>query len=97
MADLGIVPFTFNNAGNMASLGILGGQTGDREDLLIGSEAHTGPFTGYTVVRLIPEADCVIRIGENAIAEVATGDPLTAGIEAMRYVKEGERISVIAA
>lgn len=98
MADLQIVPFTIaNGSGNMSSLGILGGQGGDRVDLVIGAEARTAAYATYTVVRLLPEADCVIRIGAGAVAAAATGDPLKSGIEAIRYVKEGERISVIAA
>lgn len=97
MADLQIVPFTMDNAGHIPSLGLLGGQSADRVDLVIGSEAHTGPYSAYTVVRLLPEADCVIRIGANATAAAATGDPLKSGIEVTRYVKEGERISVVAA
>lgn len=96
MADLQIVPFAAN-AGNLASLGVFGAQSGDRIDKVIGSVVHTDPFTTYTLVKLLPEEDCVIRIGVNAVAAAATGDPLKAGIEVPRYVKEGERISVIAA
>lgn len=95
MADLQIVPFAAN-AGNVNQMGIFGGQAGDRVDLVIGTEAHTGPYSSYTAVRLLPEADCVIRIGVNATAAAATGDPLKAGFETERFVKEGERISVVA-
>lgn len=95
MADLQIAPFAAN-AGNLANLGVFGGQAADRVDLVIGTEAHTGPYSSYTAVRLLPEADCVIRIGVNATAAAATGDPLKAGIEAERFVRQGERISVIA-
>lgn len=97
MADLQIVPFTFGNAGNMAEFGVLGGQSADRQDLVIGSVVHTADFSTYTMVRLLPEADCVIRIGTGAIAAAATGDPLKAGVEAVRFIKQGERISVVAA
>ena len=96
MADLQIVPFAAN-AGNLSGLGVFGGQSADRIDLVIGTVAHTSPFASYVLVKLLPEADCVIRIGVDAVAAAATGDPLKAGIEVPRFVKEGERISVIAA
>lgn len=98
MADLQIVPFTFaNGGGNMSNLGVFGAQSGDRINLVIGTVDETEPFATYTLVKLLPEEDCVIRIGVDAVAAAATGDPLKAGIEVPRYVKEGERISVIAA
>lgn len=96
MADLQIVPFAAS-AGNLTSLGVFGAQSGDRIDLVIGTVQNSNAFSGYTLVKLLPEADCVIRIGVNAVVAAATGDPLKAGIEVPRYVKEGERISVIAA
>lgn len=95
MADLQIVPFAAN-AGNLANLGVFGAQSGDRVDLAIGVEAHTETYSAFTAVRLLPEADCVIRIGVGATAAAATGDPLKSGIEAERFVRQGERISVIA-
>lgn len=97
MADLQIIPFPFGNAGNMSEFGVLGAQGADRQNLTIGAETRTAPFSAYTMVRLLPQADCVIRIGVGATAVATTGDPLKSGVEAMRFVKEGERISVVAA
>lgn len=95
MADLQIVPFAANG-GNIAGLGVFGAQQGDRINKVIGTVTHTDPFTSYVIVKLLPEEDCVIRIGVDAVAGAETGDPLKAGIEVARFIREGERISVIA-
>lgn len=94
MADLQITKHALD--GHLSGLGVLGGHSGDRTDVLIGAAAHTDPFETYTVVRLYPEASCVIRIGADAVATASAGETLSAQVEAIRYVKEGERISVIA-
>lgn len=94
MADLQITKHAVG--GNVSGLGVLGGHSGDRVDLVIGAEAHTTDFATYSLVRLYPEAACVIRIGVTALATAAAGETLPAQQEAIRYVKEGERISVIA-
>ena len=96
MANLQITRYAIAAGGHLTSFGILGGQDGNREDLAIGAEAHTTDFSAYTVVRLMPEADCVIRIGSSSVAVATQGETLKAGIPEPRYVKEGERISVIA-
>lgn len=94
MADLQITKHAIG--GHMSGYGVLGGHLGDRIDVLIGSVDETDPFTTYSMVRLYPEVKCVIRIGVDAVATAAGGETLPAEQEAIRYVKEGERISVIA-
>jgi hypothetical protein len=96
MANLEITKYPTDAAGNLTSLGVLGGQSGSRVDLEIGAEVSTSAFTAYTLLRLLPGADCVIRIGAGATAAAATGERLKSGIEYMRYVQTGERLSVIA-
>ena len=94
MADLQITEHAIG--GHMSGLGVLGGHLGDRIDLPIGAVDETDPFETYAMVRLYPEETCVIRIGVDAVATAAGGETLPAQQEAIRYVKEGERISVIA-
>ena len=94
MADLQITKHAVG--GNVSGLGVLGGHVGDRIDVPIGAVDETDAFESYSLVRLYPEETCVIRIGVGAIAAAATGETLPAQQEAIRYVKEGERISVIA-
>jgi len=97
MATLEITRHTIASGGHLTSFGILGGHEGNREDLAIGATAApSGVFSAYTVVRLVSDIDCIIRIGTGAVAVASEGERLKANMPEPRYLKEGERISVIA-
>lgn len=76
-------------------LPLLGGQSGDRMDLPVGSENHTTAFAEDTIVAIDVTADCFIAIGVAAVADVAKSEPWPSGTTDYRYVRAGERVSAI--
>lgn len=75
---------------------VLRAQVGDRETLTVSSAAANGAAASSAcVVRIVAEDKCAIKIGTAAVAEGSKGDVLLAGSEAVRWLRAGERVSII--
>lgn len=83
--------------GRDGTMQVLGGQDGAGASLAIGPEAHTASFTKAAIVRISVDANCHVRIGADAVAAAATAEYWPAGTIEARWVRLGERISVVQA
>jgi len=81
---------------NMQAIGALGGHEGDSIDLDFSTgEAHTGDLTEGLYRIGIDGGNARVRIEVNAFSD-QTGEFWFDGDKDLRFVREGQRISVIA-
>lgn len=87
---------TFEAPGG-ALLPVLGPKLGDRETIDVGDVDHTEAADRACIARIYATEACVIDIGQDAVADAATGEIWQEGKDDVRYVPAGTRVSVIAA
>lgn len=98
MATMRVTPMNMPLGAHLERFGVLGRQEDSFSFSFTGTAGESNDFETGQIVKIWPDANCYIRIGAGAVASAATGEPLDAatGDGYVRYVAEGERISVIA-